>query len=60
MRHQAGVRIATLCFAQEVPAHWLRRVLITPLLRHAEFPQPPTLRESWQVVRFIDALLSAA
>jgi hypothetical protein len=38
----------------------LRSVLVTPLLRHAEFPQPPNLTNAWQVVHFIAQLLAAA
>ncbi len=52
--------IETLWLAREVPAQQLRSVLVTPLLRHADFPQPPTLTSAWQVVHFIAQLLAAA
>jgi pimeloyl-ACP methyl ester carboxylesterase len=46
--------------AREVPQRYLRQVVITPLLRHAEFPEPPKLGETWQLVRFIRGIYEAA
>jgi hypothetical protein len=46
--------------ARDVPAPWLRAALVTPLLRHAEFPEPPKLRDAWRLVRFIKQLFDAA
>lgn len=52
--------IALPWLAREVPAPWLRAALVTPLLRHAEFPEPPKLGEAWQLVHFISQLFDAA
>jgi pimeloyl-ACP methyl ester carboxylesterase len=52
--------IETRYLAREVPRAWLRQVVVTPLLRHAEFPEPPKLGETWQLVRFLTGILAAA
>jgi pimeloyl-ACP methyl ester carboxylesterase len=52
--------IETRYLAREVPRAWLRQVVITPLLRHAEFPEPPKLSETWQLVRFVRGIIEAA
>lgn len=45
--------LETRYLAREVPRKWLREAIVTPLLRHAEFPEPPTLRQAWELVRFV-------
>jgi pimeloyl-ACP methyl ester carboxylesterase len=52
--------IETRYLAREVPRAWLRQVVVTPLLRHAEFPEPPKLGEAWQLVRFLTGIFAAA
>ncbi|MEY4576448.1 MAG: hypothetical protein RL701_1151 [Pseudomonadota bacterium] len=52
--------IETAYLAREVPKRWLRAVVITPLLRHAEFPEPPTPRQAWDLARFVRLLLEQA
>jgi pimeloyl-ACP methyl ester carboxylesterase len=52
--------IETRYLAREVPRAWLRQVVITPLLRHAEFPEPPKLTETWQLVRFVRGIIESA
>jgi pimeloyl-ACP methyl ester carboxylesterase len=52
--------IETRHLAAEIPAPWLRQSVITPLLRHTEFPAPPKLSETWQLVRFLKAMFEAA
>jgi pimeloyl-ACP methyl ester carboxylesterase len=49
--------IETRWLAHDVPAKALRDVVITPLLRHAEFPRPPSLGETWELVRFMRDIL---
>ncbi len=53
-------RIETLWLAEEFPAGVEREVLVSPLLRHAEIDQPPTLRETWQLVSFMADVLRAS
>jgi pimeloyl-ACP methyl ester carboxylesterase len=52
--------IETRWLAREVPPRTLRRLVITPLLRHAEFPTPPTFGETWELVRLMGDILQAA
>jgi pimeloyl-ACP methyl ester carboxylesterase len=52
--------IETRWLAREVPAAVLREAVITPLLRHAEFPKPPSLGETWELVRFMKNILQTA
>lgn len=52
--------LETLWLARELPAHVPRRVVVTPLLRHAERGKPPTLRETWELIDFMAAILRAA
>lgn len=52
--------IETRYLAREVPAPVLRRVLVTPVLRHAEAAGAPSLVERWRLVRFVAALLDEA
>jgi pimeloyl-ACP methyl ester carboxylesterase len=52
--------IETRYLAQEIPPPWLRASLITPLLRHAEFPAPPRLCDVAPLVRFIVGIYEAA
>ena len=52
--------IETRFLAAEVPNGWLRQSVITPLLRHTEFPEPPKLSETWQLVRFLKGIYEAA
>jgi len=62
--HGAGDPIVpsleTRYLARELPPAWRRSALITPLLRHAEFPEPPTLQSAWPVVSFMRRLLECA
>jgi pimeloyl-ACP methyl ester carboxylesterase len=52
--------IETAYLAREVPRAWLRSVIVSKLLRHAEFPEPPTPAQAWDLVRFVRQLLEAA
>ena len=52
--------IETRYLAQEIPPRWLRQTVITPLLRHTEFPEPPKLAQTWELVRFLKGMLDAA
>ncbi|HEY2732958.1 MAG TPA: hypothetical protein VGI70_03190 [Polyangiales bacterium] len=52
--------IETRYLAREVPSPWLRAVVITDQLRHAEFPKPPKLADTWELVRFLKAVFAAA
>jgi pimeloyl-ACP methyl ester carboxylesterase len=52
--------IETRYLARELPPRWLREAIVTPLLRHAEFPQPPKVAEAWELVRFIKEVYEAA
>ncbi|HEX4353465.1 MAG TPA: hypothetical protein VHZ95_11130, partial [Polyangiales bacterium] len=52
--------IETRYLAREIPARWLRAVVITKQLRHAEFPKPPRLAETWELVRFLKGVFAAA
>jgi pimeloyl-ACP methyl ester carboxylesterase len=52
--------IETRWLARELPPGTLRQMLITPLLRHAEFPRPPTLGETWELVRLMTNILETA
>jgi pimeloyl-ACP methyl ester carboxylesterase len=52
--------IETAYLAAEIPRPWLRQSVITPLLRHTEFPEPPKLSEAWQLVRFLKGIYEAA
>jgi pimeloyl-ACP methyl ester carboxylesterase len=52
--------IETRFLAAAIPPAWLRQSLITPLLRHTEFPQPPKLSETWELVRFLKGIYEAA
>lgn len=46
--------------ARQISAQWLRQLVITPLLRHAEFATPPSLAEQWELVRLMRGILQAA
>jgi pimeloyl-ACP methyl ester carboxylesterase len=46
--------------AHEVPPDTLRALVITELLRHAEFPRPPTASETWELVRLLRDILQLA
>jgi len=50
----------TAYLAREIPAHYLRAVVVTKLLRHAEFPESFALTDAYQLVRFMQRLLEAA
>jgi pimeloyl-ACP methyl ester carboxylesterase len=52
--------VETRWLAREVPTRALRRVVITPLLRHAEFPEPPEPRATWELLTFMADVLHAA
>jgi len=52
--------IETRWLAHEVPPQTLHALVITPLLRHAEFPTPPTFGETWELVRLMRDILQAA
>lgn len=52
--------IETSYLAREVPARALRAALITPLLRHAEFPARPALGPALRLVDFMQRLLRVA
>lgn len=52
--------IETRWLAREVPPHTLRAMVITPLLRHAEFPRPPSFNETWELVRLMRDILQMA
>jgi pimeloyl-ACP methyl ester carboxylesterase len=52
--------IETRWLAREVPPQTLHALVITPLLRHAEFPTPPTFGETWELVRLMRDILQAA
>lgn len=52
--------IETRWLAREVPPHMLRAFVITPLLRHVEFPKPPTFGDTWELVRLVRDILQAA
>lgn len=45
---------------RDVPAPWLRQVVVTKLLRHAEFPEPPTAAQAWQLVHFMRHVIEVA
>jgi pimeloyl-ACP methyl ester carboxylesterase len=51
--------IETRWLAKELPPGTLRQILITPLLRHVEFPTPPTVRDTWELVRLMTGILDA-
>jgi pimeloyl-ACP methyl ester carboxylesterase len=46
--------------AREVPPQYLRRVLITPVLSHADLKQDIGFREYWKVVEFMRDVLAEA
>lgn len=46
--------------AREVPRGALRRVLVTPVLRHAEAAGAPGAADAWALVRFVAAVLAEA
>jgi pimeloyl-ACP methyl ester carboxylesterase len=52
--------IETLWLDRELPASAPHHTVVTPLLRHAEFPHTPTLAESWQLVHFMALVLAEA
>jgi dienelactone hydrolase len=52
--------IETRYLARELPARWVRETVITKLLRHAEFPEPVGLADTYELVRFLRDLLEAA
>jgi pimeloyl-ACP methyl ester carboxylesterase len=52
--------IETRWLASEVPPSTLRAMVITPLLRHAEFPRKPSLNETWELVQFMRDILQTA
>jgi pimeloyl-ACP methyl ester carboxylesterase len=52
--------IETRYLARDVPQPHLRQAVITPLLRHTDFPEPPKLSEAYALVRFIRAIFELA
>ena len=52
--------IETRYLARELPRAWLRQSVITPLLRHTEFPEPPKIDQAWQLVCFLKGIYEAA
>jgi pimeloyl-ACP methyl ester carboxylesterase len=52
--------IETRWLAREVPPETLRALVITELLRHAEFPRPPSASETWELVRLMRDILQRA
>lgn len=46
--------------ARELPPGQLHALVISKLLRHAEFPTPPTPGQAWELVSFVRRLLEAA
>jgi len=52
--------IETMWLAHEVPARALRKTVITPLLRHAEFPGAPSLWDAWDLVTLMADVLHEA
>lgn len=50
----------TLWLAREVPPSALKQAVISPVLQHAEYDRPPTLRERWALVHFMASLLKDA
>ena len=52
--------IETRWLAHEVPKGTLRMMVITDLLRHAEFPRPPSVAETWELVRLMRDILQQA
>jgi pimeloyl-ACP methyl ester carboxylesterase len=52
--------LETAWLAREVPAAALRSTLITPVLRHAELSEPPTIGDQIDLVRFVAGFLAEA
>lgn len=52
--------LETAWLAREVPAEALRSALITPVLRHAELSEPPTIGDQLDLVRFVAGFLNEA
>lgn len=52
--------IETRYLARDVPKRWLRAAIITPLLRHAEFPEPPSLGQAYELVRLVKGIYEAS
>ena len=50
----------TLWLAQELPAGALRKTVITPLLRHAEFPERPKLSDMFELLSLMADVLAHA
>jgi pimeloyl-ACP methyl ester carboxylesterase len=51
--------IETRWLAHELPPGALRRVVVTPLLRHAEFPRAPEPGEAWELITFMREILES-
>lgn len=51
--------IETRWLAKEVPSPALRMLVITPLLRHVEFPSPPSVTDTWELIRLMTRILDA-
>lgn len=49
--------IETRWLARAVPPAVLRRVVVTPLLRHAEFPRTPEPGEAWELITLMREIL---
>lgn len=52
--------LETAWLAREVPRDALRAALITPVLRHAELSEPPTIGDQLALVSFVASFLGAA
>jgi pimeloyl-ACP methyl ester carboxylesterase len=52
--------LETQWLAQEVPRSALRAALVTPVLRHAELSEPPSAKESFEIVSFVASFLEAS
>jgi dienelactone hydrolase len=52
--------VETRWLATEVPDEALESVLITDVLRHAEYEREPSMEERWEMVHFMAQVLAAA
>ncbi|MET0388752.1 MAG: hypothetical protein ABW321_22460 [Polyangiales bacterium] len=52
--------VETRFLARELSRPWLRAAVVSPLLRHAEFPEAPAWRDTWELVRFVQHFFDAA
>lgn len=52
--------LETLHLAREVPPRALRRALVTPVLRHTDAKDTPSLAQHWELVRFVAAVIEEA